>query len=104
MKMLTALLLVLTLGMSGCSWVKLTPEGDRVSVQSEAAVSGCKELGTTTVSLLATVAGIDRNADTVQEELNTLARNSAGKFGGNVVVPIDKANNGEQVFKIYRCN
>lgn len=104
MKFSLSLILVLMFGISGCSWVELTPEGNRVRILNASEVSSCSELGTTTVSLLAKVAGIDRDAEKVQQELNTLARNSAGKFGGDVVVPITEAANGEQSFRIYQCN
>ncbi len=104
MKFLSMLVLGFVLGLSGCSWVKLTDQGQQVKVAEISQVQGCRDIGTTTVSLLAKVAGVDRNADKVQRELNTLARNSAAKMGGNTVVAISEVTHGEQVFEIYSCN
>jgi len=73
-------------------------------VVTESDTSHCKEIGVVTVSLLAKVAGINRNAEKVQQELNTLARNSAGKLGGDTIAPSTGVVNGEQTYNIYRCH
>jgi len=89
---------------SGCSWVKTTPEGQRVRVLNEQEVVDCRELGTTTVSLLDRIAGIERNRRTVEAELQALARNAAGDIGGDAVVPVSDIVDGKQRFTIYQCN
>ncbi len=94
---------ILALITSSCSWVDLTKEGEKVRVLSMQEVSSCKELGKTTVSLLDRVAGIDRNREQVQSELETLARNSAADMQGDTVVPISEVGGGKQVYAIYRC-
>ena len=80
-------LLAVLLLVSGCTWVKLTPAGEKVRVLAKSEVGSCKKLGQTTVSLKATVAGFERNAEKVKKELETLARNHADDLKGDTVVP-----------------
>lgn len=88
---------------SACTWVKVKPEAKAVRVASAEQVLNCKKMGSTTVSVKAEVATFAREAKTVQQELATLARNSATDLGGNVVVPVSKVDKGKQVFAIYAC-
>lgn len=88
---------------ASCTWVKLSPEGDKVRVLSAAEVSRCKKLGKTTVSLKATIAGFERKAEKVKKELAILARNRAVDLNGDTVVPLTEVENGQQTFSIYRC-
>lgn len=102
MKNITVLLLLLVV-VTGCTWVKLTPEGEKARVLTRADVVNCKKLGKTTVSLKASVAGFERNAEKVKKELETLARNHAVDLEGDTVVPETEIENGQQTFSIYRC-
>ena len=95
---------LLVLLLSACSWVKLTPEGEKVTVAKAAHVSSCKFTGTTTVSVRSDVASVDRDIKTVKTELETLARNEAGKLNGDTIVPASDVKNGEQIFRVYQCN
>lgn len=88
---------------TGCAWVKTTPDGEKVRVLDRDEVSTCQELGTTTASLLDKVAGINRNRQKVERELQILARNSAAKIGGDTVVPISEISDGQQRFAVYKC-
>ncbi|HXK56575.1 MAG TPA: DUF4156 domain-containing protein [Gammaproteobacteria bacterium] len=88
---------------TGCTWVKPTPGGEKVRVLDADEVSTCKALGTTTVSLVDKIAGISRNPQKVEKELQTLARNSASRIGGDTVVPISQVSAGQQRFAIYKC-
>ena len=88
---------------SSCTWVKLTPEGEKVRVLSDTEVSSCKKLGKTTTSLKDKVAGIHRNARKVEKELQALARNSAADMGGDTVVPVTQAKDGKQIFEVFKC-
>lgn len=88
---------------TGCTWVKLTPEGEKVRVLNQTEVKSCKKLGKTTVSLKATVAGFERNVEKVKKELEMLARNRAMDLDGDTVVPLTEIENGQQSFDIYRC-
>lgn len=101
-KLLPILLLALTL--PACTWVKLTPEGEKVRVASHEDVQSCERKGKTNASLKADIAGIDRKHEKVKTELETLARNSAYKLGGDTVVPVSTIKDGKQTFEVYRCN
>jgi hypothetical protein len=68
-----------------------------------AEVTGCKRVGKTTVKTAERVAGLDRYENKIQEELNTLARNSAADLGGDTVVPVGSPVEGRQVYEVYRC-
>ena len=89
--------------LSACTWVKLSPAGEQVQVMSTEAVAKCKRVGKTTVSTLSRVAGLNRYQESMQDELNKLARNSAAELGGDAVVPISAIEDGRQVFAVYRC-
>lgn len=93
----------LCLCLSACAWVKLTPGGEKVRMLDAGEVSTCQELGNTTVSLLAKVAGINRNEDQVAKELSMLGRNAAADMGGDTIVPISEAKEGKRSFAVYKC-
>ena len=95
--------IVLAALLAGCTWVKPTPEGEKVVVLSAAEVKNCKRLGHTTVSVLSKVAGLDRHQEKVEKELKTLARNTAAEIGGDAVVPEGEIKDGQQRFGVYRC-
>jgi len=96
-------IIVLALTLSACTWVKLTPGGEKIRAMSADEVQSCTKKGTTEVSLKADIAGIDRNSEKVRKELETLARNSAAGSKGDTVVPASEIENGTQTFNIYRC-
>jgi len=98
-----SLFALLCLTVSACAWVTLTPGGEKVRVLDAGEVSACKELGNTTVSLLAKVAGINRNEAQVEKELSLLARNSAADMGGDTVVPITAVKEGKRAYTVYKC-
>lgn len=89
--------------LSACTWVKLTPDGEKARVLSAAEVTNCKKLGKTTVSLPDEIAGFERNPDKVIEDLQILARNSAVELKGDTVVPVGEHFQGKQTFDVYRC-
>lgn len=97
------LLAAVALSLNACTWVESTPEGEKVRVLSSAEVSGCKHVGKTTVSTAEKVGVVVRLPEKVQEELNTLARNSAPEIGGDTVVPVGEPQQGRQVYEVYRC-
>jgi len=88
---------------AACSWVHLQPEGEQVRVTSMEAVAQCQRVGKTTVSTLSKLMGLHRYEESMRDELNTLARNSAVELGGDAVVPIGDIEDGRQVFEVYRC-
>jgi hypothetical protein len=90
-------------GLSACTWVKTTPEGEAVRVASADAVADCERKGKVTVSLKNRVAGVERKPTKVAEELATLARNEAAGLGGDTVVAETDPSEGSQVFGVYDC-
>ncbi len=85
------------------SWVQLTVPGQQVKVLSESQVSACQPLGRASSSTLDRLLLIERNTARQKDELLTLARNEAGDMGGNAIVPMTAAADGEQSFAVYRC-
>jgi hypothetical protein len=66
-------------------------------------VTACKRMGKTTVKTAPKVVGLKRHEYKVEEELDTLARNSAVELGGDTVVRVDEPVEGRQVYEVYRC-
>jgi starvation-inducible outer membrane lipoprotein len=94
---------LLALYLTGCTWVQVSAQGEKVRVLAAAEVAECKRLGKTTVTTAGKVAGMERYADKIQAELHTLARNSAVDLGGDTVVPLDVPVDGRQLYGVYRC-
>jgi len=89
--------------LQACAWVKPTASGAEVQVATAAEVAGCREAGSTQVSVLDKVAGVRRGYSAVSEELAVLARNSAAQLGGDTVVPTSEIVDGTQSFAVYKC-
>ena len=95
--------ILIAIGLSGCTWVELSSQGENVSVASSAD-SACKKLGATKSISRAEIASIDRNEDKVATELATLARNHAAEMGGNLIVAEGAVTEaGQQTFGVYKC-
>jgi len=97
------LILLFTFTLSACTWVELTPEGEKVRVLSLSEVDSCKKKGKTTVSIKAEIAGVERNRKKVKKELETLGKNSAVAIDGDTIVAASEIIAGKQVFDVYRC-
>ncbi len=95
--------LLLLAALAGCVWVDLKPQGEKVRVLSAAEVRRCQQVGRVTATTTATVGPFTRDADSVRQELDLLARNHAGGMGGDTVVPIGRIVAGEQSYAVYRC-
>jgi hypothetical protein len=103
---MTRTLLALSLSallLGGCAFVETTDSGEKVRVLDSNEVSTCKRLGLTRVTVLESIAGVPRPAETIQDELDTLARNSASDMGGDTVVRTAAPIAGEQTFNVYKC-
>jgi hypothetical protein len=101
MKKITCLLSAAIL-LSACSTMKLTDGGEKVRLLDPNEVSSCKNMGRTNTSVTAKVV-FDRPADTIAEELATVARNSAARMGGDTIVPLTLIEDGHQTFVVYKC-
>ena len=89
--------------LASCTWVSLTKEGEGVTVKTADQVTECKKVANTVASLRSKVMGVERNSEKVQAELETLARNAAVDYGGNVVVATSEVEEGKQTFDVYLC-
>lgn len=87
----------------GCTWVKLTEEGQKARVLSANEVLSCRKVGSTTVSVEDNVVGFKRNPEAIEENLQALARNAASDLKGDTVVPKTNIENGQQTYDVYRC-
>ena len=98
-------LVLALLVLSGCTWVKLTEEGQAVTLVESADEIGeqCQLVGRTTSISKASVGGIERNSKKFLTELQTLARNHAGSMNGNVIIAEGQAEGDRQTFKVYQC-
>ncbi len=93
----------IVLSLSACSWVQVTTSGQAVRlVQTKNDVSSCKELGSTTASVMSKFF-ITRNHDKVARELADLARNTAAEMKGDTIVPISLIDDGKRTFGVYQC-
>ncbi|MAT65051.1 MAG: hypothetical protein CMN57_05360 [Gammaproteobacteria bacterium] len=89
--------------LSACAWVEPTPAGAQVQVVTAEAVTDCLRLGTTRVSVLDRLAGIPRSYRRLEQELDTLARNSAARMDGDRVVAESEIVEGERTYAVYDC-
>mgnify|MGYP003596736640 FL=1 len=95
---------ILVTAIAGCSWVSLSPGGERVRLMKPEEVTVCQKLGRTTATTSTTVLGfIGRGYPTVAEEVQHLGRNEAAKMGGDSIAPEGGIEGGRQVFGVYRC-
>lgn len=76
---------------------------DLVEVREPAQVTGCKDLGKVTVSVLAEVGFITRRPEDVEANLVQMARNSAVDKGGDTVVKGSSGEYGKRSFDVYKC-
>lgn len=100
MKMFAGLL-CLSMLLAGCTWVKLTPEGAGVVLLDEQSAAQCERLGTTTVEVLDRTL-LQREADKVAEELETLARNRVADRA-NGILAISDVEEGQRTYALFRC-
>lgn len=90
--------------LSACTWVDLSPQGQRVRVAGPGEVADCRRLGEVTARVPDKVAFMNRSREKQVRELETLARNEAGEMDGNVIVAVGDIEEGRRRFSVYRCN
>lgn len=96
-------LILLAAILASCSFVTLNPQAKSVTVIPNAnAVSNCKFLGNTNVSLWSK-AGTFQSTDKIESQLDILARNEAAGMGGNTVTPNSPINNNQRAYSVYNC-
>ena len=89
--------------LSSCTWVQLTAQGEGVSLAGVDRIGNCDRIGRATSKTLGSIVTVERGGGRLQEELLTLARNEAGRMGGNTVIPESLIDNGQQDFGVYNC-
>jgi len=97
------LVLLLSLSVTGCTWVHMAPGASAVRVTS-AAPTGCEKRGEVEVAVKHSIAFVERNQLRVREELETLARNEAPGLAADTINPLDEPAGGSQRFAAWRCN
>ena len=97
------LILATALLLGGCTWVKPDPGAEQVRLVPASEAQDCQRIGRATASVRDRVAGVQRRAERVGDELADLARNSAIELGGDTIVADSPVTDGEQRFIIYRC-
>ncbi|OOG56980.1 hypothetical protein B0E47_06510 [Rhodanobacter sp. B05] len=98
------LLLLIPVLLSACSWgITMDPAAKNVRTAWNGDVSGCRELGKVTVSVMDHVGPVDRNNITVRDELEVLARNQAAEMHADTIKPLAEPSNGSQPWGAYQC-
>ena len=97
------LYLVFIFALASCTWVKTNPEAESVRIVPTDRVVGCAKLGEITAYTKAVVAGVNRKASKIQEELASLAKIEAAEMSADTITAISKVVNGRQAYMAYRC-
>ena len=95
--------LVVSISLSGCATSGLNEAGEKVRVLDPQEVTSCRKLGETNTQVTANLAGIPRPIETITKELRVVARNAAGRMGGDTVVPLTVITDGQQTFEVFKC-
>ena len=103
MRKLITLILVGAIPLSCSNWVQVTSSGTSVRLLTIQEAEGCDRVGTARARTLGSVAGLERGAERLQDELSRIARNEAGDMGGNAIVPESVISDGRQSFGVYLC-
>lgn len=88
---------------SGCTWVKPSPEATKVRLVPADRVADCRQIGGVSTYTQSTITGVERSDKKVASELITLAKNDAAKRGADTIAIASPAKNGQQEFNLYRC-
>lgn len=99
-----SILLLATVG-SGCAFVELNEQGQRVRVVDSAALTaGCVRKGEITSRVTRDVGPFERNSQKVADEVEALARNDAATLSANTIVAVSPLDgNGERRYVAYDC-
>lgn len=104
MYMKSRLALILTVFLSGCSWVSVSEEGRQVELSRYEQTVDCKKLGFTRSLVKHKIGFVERDREKMTQELVALAKNEAAIMGGDTIVARGPVKQGVMVFDIYRCH
>lgn len=98
------LIVALASTLGACTWgIKLDSGGENVRVAWDGNVTGCKDAGKVTVSVLDSVGPVDRSGLKVRDELEIMARNEAVGLGADTIAPQGDPRDGSQSWNAYTC-
>lgn len=90
--------------LGGCTWgINPDPGSNNIRTVWSGDVSGCRDLGKITVSVMNRVGPIDRNNIKVRDELQVQARNSALSMHADTIKPLGDPVDGSQAWEAYAC-
>ena len=98
-----AVMLLSIISISACTWVKPTPDSDMVRVAPLDRVTDCKKLGSVKTHTKDKISVVNRKAEKVGTELETIARIDAAEMGADTIVATTKVVDGQQSFDVYKC-
>jgi hypothetical protein len=93
----------LAAALCACNWVPLTDGGQTVRVVPPTEVRSCESVGRTHAQTTDRVLLFARSEQTVEQELQSLARNEAAQMGGDAITAAGPIEHGRQTFDVYRC-
>ena len=96
-------LLTLSFAGSGCSWVNLSENAQKVRVLDSNEIASCKKKGKTVASVKYEILGVARDEKKMASELATIARNEAPELGADTVVAMTPIEQGRRTFYLYKC-
>ncbi len=89
---------------SGCAdFVQLKPGAESVNLYTVENVRDCVHFGSVQVSVLNKVGPVSRDPLAIENELNTLAKNSAFASGADTAIAAGPVKDGARDFDIYKC-
>jgi len=100
----TLLLLAPLVLLGGCTWgINPEPGSNQVRTVWDGNVTGCRDLGKITVTVMDHVGPVDRNDIKVRDELQVQARNSAVGMHADTIKPLTDPVDGTQPWEAYAC-
>lgn len=88
--------------LAACTWVNIPEDARAVTIVEDRHVASCRQLGNVTSQVRWKVAGVARNEEKVQTELDDLARKQALGLGADTLVR-DGMENGQGRYRAYGC-
>ena len=89
---------------SGCAnFVPLKPGAESVNIYTIDNVKECEQIGSVQVNVMYKIGPINRDPLAVENELNTLAKNSAFASGGDTAIAASPVKDGARDFNVYKC-
>lgn len=89
--------------LAACSFIPVTPGADRVVLLPDNFVGNCKLLGQTNAMVPTKFGFIEHGSESIEKNLQSIARNDAVAMGGDSIVKASAIKEGRQSFKIYKC-